>query len=152
NVIDNSFLTSLDIGVDVEWIMRRVGIRERRTVLPLDYIRHERNRNVSASDEAALYTNAFTGAEAARMALWRAGRQAADIGLVIAGSSAPRISAPAEACAIAAELGIDAVAFDLNSACGTFGAQLWALSMMFPERLPEFILLVSPENLTRSVD
>ena len=37
NEITNSFLESLDIGTSEQWIMERVGIRSRRTVLPLDY-------------------------------------------------------------------------------------------------------------------
>ncbi len=34
NVITNRFLEELEIGTDEAWIMERVGIRERRTVLP----------------------------------------------------------------------------------------------------------------------
>ena len=45
-VIDNKFLVDLDIGVDEEWILQRVGIRERRTVLDLEYIRTTRNIDV----------------------------------------------------------------------------------------------------------
>src|SRR5262245_32890566 len=152
NVIDNAFLESLDIGVDDAWIVKRLGIRSRHTVLPLDYIRQERNRNLAATEEAALYTNAATGALAARMAIERAGLTAKDIGLVISGSSAPSICSPAEACSVAAELGLEVPAFDLNSACATFIAQLWNVSMMNPHRAPDFILLVQPENLTRIVD
>ncbi|MEK7374473.1 MAG: ketoacyl-ACP synthase III, partial [Thermodesulfobacteriota bacterium] len=44
NVITNRFLEELEIGTDEAWIMERVGIRERRTVLPLDYIRQTKNR------------------------------------------------------------------------------------------------------------
>jgi 3-oxoacyl-[acyl-carrier-protein] synthase-3 len=152
NVIDNDFLASLEIGVDPDWILRRVGIQTRRTVLPLDYIRSERNRNASSADEACLYTNARTGALAARMALERAHVLPEDVGLVIAGGSAPQVASPAEACAVAAELGIEAPCFDLNSACSSFVVQLWTLSRMDRRRLPDFILLVQPENLTRTVD
>ena len=38
-VLDNQFLSSLDIGVDAKWIEDRVGIIERRTTLPLEYLR-----------------------------------------------------------------------------------------------------------------
>ena len=41
--ITNEFLTDLDIGTNNQWIMERVGIRARRTVLSLDYIRETRN-------------------------------------------------------------------------------------------------------------
>ena len=71
NEISNAFLESLDIGTDEEWIMERVGIRSRRTVLPLDYIRETRNAETRASAEAAEFTNAELGAAAARMALER---------------------------------------------------------------------------------
>ena len=42
-------LEALDIGTTDEWIVERVGIRSRRTVLPLDYIRRTRNRDPRAS-------------------------------------------------------------------------------------------------------
>ena len=43
NVITNQFLEELDIGTTVDWIMERVGIETRRTILPLDYIRKTKN-------------------------------------------------------------------------------------------------------------
>jgi 3-oxoacyl-[acyl-carrier-protein] synthase III len=152
NVIDNTFLSSLDIGTDEKWIMQHVGIRTRRTVLPLDYIYRERNRDRRAGEEAALYKNAETGEKAARLALKRAGLMSNDIGLVIAGSSAPASTSPAEACQIAHRLDIEAPGFDIASACSTFVAQLRALELFQPDKLPEFVLLVTPENLTRVVD
>src|SRR5262249_40287919 len=94
NLIDNGFLESLNLGIDSEWIIQRVGIRSRRTVLPLDYIRYERNQCLAAAAEATLYTNAQTGAKATRMALDRARLRSDDIGLVISGSSAPRLCSP----------------------------------------------------------
>jgi 3-oxoacyl-[acyl-carrier-protein] synthase-3 len=152
NVITNRFIEELSIGTDEAWILERVGIRERRTVLPLDYIRQTRNRDTRAASEAALYTNAQTGAAAARLALERAGLVPADVGLVISGCSAPSLTAPAEASTVAAELGICAPCFDLSSACSTFGMQLHWLSTMSPERLPPFVLAVQPESLTRYID
>ena len=82
----NTFLEELDIGTNRNWIMERVGIEERHTVLPLDYIKVTRNVDPRAALEASLYGNARTGAEAARMALKRASLQASDIGLVISGA------------------------------------------------------------------
>lgn len=94
-IIDNAFLESLDIGVDTGWILERVGISQRRTVLPLDYIRDTKNKDPRAAEEAALMTNAQTGAKAARMAIERAGIQPKDIGMIIAGCCSPNYSAPA---------------------------------------------------------
>src|SRR5579872_1472913 len=152
NIIDNKFLESLDIGVDPAWIMERVGIRERRTVLPLDYIRATKNQDPRAADEAAVRTNAQTGAEAARMAMRRIGLQPKDIGLIIAGGCSPNYSIPAEACVIAAELNLECPAFDVSSACSTFAAQMYFLNNTKPETLPDYVLLVSAENNTRRID
>jgi len=110
NQITNQFLTDLDIGTNEEWIEERVGIGTRRTVLPLDYIRETRNRNLMEAIEAAEYTHADTGEIAANMALQRAGISADDIGMVIAGSCCPDHMSPADACMIAQRLGIEAPA------------------------------------------
>jgi len=152
NEITNEFLETLDIGTSEEWILERVGIRSRRTVLPLDYIRETKNLDQRAAFEAALYNNVQTGAAAARMAMARAKVKPEDIGLVISGSCTPDNLTPAEAAIIAAELGIEAPCFDLNSACSSFGMQINFLASMKPEALPPFILVVNPENLTRSVN
>jgi 3-oxoacyl-[acyl-carrier-protein] synthase-3 len=150
NEIDNRFLEELDIGTTEAWIVERVGIHRRRTVLPLDYLRRTRNADVRMAREAALYTNAETGRQAALHALRRAGIGPADIGMVIAGGCCPGMQIPADACRIAAALDIEAPAFDLNSACSSFGAQLHLLSSM--SNLPAYILVVNPENNTRVVD
>lgn len=152
NEISNKLLEELEIGTSNDWIVERVGIRARRTVLPLDYIRSTRNRDVRAAAEAALYKNAELGARAAELALARSGIDRSRIGLVISGSSAPRVLCPAEAAFVAKELGIEVPCFDLNSACTTFLAQLWHLSMMQPDRVPEFVLIVQTETLTTAVD
>lgn len=152
NVIDNQFLESLDIGTDDKWIMERVGIKTRRTVLPLDYIQTTKNHDPRAAMEAALYSNAETGKRAAEAALKNAGIEADQIGMVISGSCSPDVSIPAEASTIAAKLGIEAPAVDLQSACSTFGTHIHFLAMMQPEQLPDFILLVLPENTTRVID
>ncbi len=150
--ITNRFLEELDIGTDDEWILDRVGIRSRRTMLPLDYIRETRNRDPREALEAATFSNAQTGAEAARLALRRARVEPSEIGMVIAGSSAMDTASPAEACNIARELEIEVPSFDINSACTSFFTQLYLLSRMQPESLPNFILVVTPEGLTRTVD
>jgi 3-oxoacyl-[acyl-carrier-protein] synthase III len=151
NEIDNQFLLDLDIGVDAKWVLERVGICSRRTVLPLDYIRATRNADPRAATEASLYTNSETGARAARMALQRAHIEPELVGLVIAGGCSPQWLTPAEACTIAAELGITAPAFDINSACSSFITQLTVLDRM-GESLPDFVLVVTPENNTRAIN
>jgi len=151
NEITNAFLEELDIGTSEAWIMERVGIRSRRTTMPLDYIRTTRNRDPRAAQEATLYSSAEAGRRAGVMALERAGITARDEGMVIAGSSVTDSSTPAEACNIARALGIEAPALDVNSACTSFFALFHVLSFADPAKLPDFVLLVSPESFTRTV-
>jgi 3-oxoacyl-[acyl-carrier-protein] synthase-3 len=152
NEITNAFLEELDIGTNDEWILERVGIRSRRTTLPLDYIRQTHNRDPRAALEATLYTHADTGRRAAEMAIARAGIDKSAIGMVIAGSSAMDTATPAEACNVARALELEVPALDVNSACTSFFANLFMLSLMDPAKLPEFVLVVVPEAVTRTVD
>ena len=152
NRISNDFLESLDIGTTDAWIVERVGIRSRRTVLSLDYLRQTHNRDLRAAFEASTHSNADMGARAAEMALARAGVDKHDIGMVIAGSSAPDTVSPAEACNVACALGLEVPAFDVHSACTSFLAMLWMLAIARPEALPELVLAVVCEGVTRTVD
>jgi 3-oxoacyl-[acyl-carrier-protein] synthase III len=151
-IVHNKFLVDLDMGIDEEWILQRVGIRERRTVLDLDYIRRTRNSDVRAAHEASSHSNAQTGRIAAEMALSRAELKASDIGMVVGGGSSAQNILPAEACLIAAELGIEGPCFDVNSACATAAVQLSLLSRLITTEGPDFVLVVNPENVTRTVD
>src|SRR4051812_3495343 len=116
-VIDNAFLENLGIDTNDQWIMERVGIRSRHTVLPLDYIKTTRNKDPRGAMEAATMSNAETGAAAARMALERAGLKPQDIGMVLAGGCSPDECIPAESNRIAAELNIDSPCIDVSAAC-----------------------------------
>lgn len=149
NQLDNAFLESLDIGTNDQWIVERVGIKNRRTVLPLDYIKSTKNQDLKAAQEAALYSNAETGRRAALMAIERAGIKPSDIGMVIAGGCSPDTCIPAEGARIANLLGLHHIpAFDLHSACSTFGAQAHLVKQM-GLNAPDYVLLVQPENTTR---
>ncbi|MEE2677334.1 MAG: ketoacyl-ACP synthase III [Myxococcota bacterium] len=152
NEITNQFLEELDIGTDDAWVLERVGIRARRTALDLDYIRETRNCDVRAAAEASALSLAEQGTHAARMALERAGLAATDIGMAIFGSSAPDWASPAEACNVASALGVDIPCLDVNSACTSFLAQIHLLSLMDPAKLPQFVLLVGADSLTKTVD
>ena len=66
NEITNQFLESLDIGTTDSWIMDRVGIRSRRTVMSLDYIKHTKNSDPRAALESRTITQAELGERAAR--------------------------------------------------------------------------------------
>ena len=152
NEITNQFLEELDIGTNDDWILERTGIRTRRTALPLEYIRETKNAEPRAALEAAEFRNAQMGAKAAEHALERAGVSAADVGLLIGGGCAPDTVSPAEACNIGRELGVEAACVDFNSACSSFSAGVYMLSLMDPAKLPPIVLLVCAEAMTRTVD
>ncbi len=151
-VIDNPFLVSLDIGIDAGWIEERVGILERRTSLPLDYIRSTRNLDTRAASGACITSTTEMGKQAAGLALRRAGLDPRAIGMVVSGSCCPEMLIPAEASRVAAALEIPALAFDVAAACSSFIAQIHFLSQMRPEALPDFILVVNIEALTRTTN
>lgn len=152
NMIDNQFLEDLEIETSHEWIMERVGIHSRRTILSLDYIKNTKNINPQESNKFACYTNAQTARFATEMALSRAGLTKDKIGMIISGSCTPMSICPAEACTIASELEIDVPAFDLNSACSTVIAQMNLLNQMDANALPDYILITIPENNTRFIN
>jgi 3-oxoacyl-[acyl-carrier-protein] synthase-3 len=150
-VIDNAFLESLAIGTSNDWILERVGIRERRTVLPLQYIADTKNADVRAADEAASLSSLDMAIAAASLALKRSGIRASQIGLVVAGGCVPSMNLPSEANRIARAMGLNVPAFDLNAGCASFGAQLHWLRLA-RAGLPEFVLIVNSEATTRVVD
>ena len=152
NEISNQFLEDLDIGTNDQWILDRVGIRSRRTVLPLEYISETRNAEPRAAMEAALYSNADLGRRAAELAIARAGIEKSDVGMLIGGSSVMDTATPAEACNIARGLELEVPTFDVNSACTSFYVQLYLLSLMQPDLLPDYVVVVAADCLTKSVD
>jgi 3-oxoacyl-[acyl-carrier-protein] synthase-3 len=152
NEISNQFLEDLDIGTNDQWIIDRVGIRSRRTVLPLDYIRETKNAEPRDAMEVALYSNAELGRRATELAISRAGIEKSDVGMLIGGTSLMDTTSPAESCNIAQKLGLEVPAFDVNSACTSFYVQLYLLSKMQPDLLPDYIVIVVADCLTKAVD
>lgn len=153
NVIDNQFLETLEIGTSDQWIMERVGIRRRRTSLPLDYILKTRNTNPAELPHEAIRNTIKPGwTKAVDLALERSNLKRSDIGMVIAGGCSPQFSIPADACLIASELGLTVPAFDINSACSSFAIQLNFLRSMKAEATPDYILIVNSEYNTRTVN
>ncbi|WP_246179038.1 3-oxoacyl-ACP synthase III family protein [Actinomadura decatromicini] len=93
---------SESLGLDPGWIESRTGIRRRHVAAPAE----------AASDLAAA---------AADRALRAAGLDAADVGLIVLGTSTPDVIAPSTACRVQAMLGARrAAAFDISAACTGF--------------------------------
>jgi 3-oxoacyl-[acyl-carrier-protein] synthase-3 len=126
-------LTNADLGrmVDTsdEWIVSRVGIRERRRAPP-DMRVHQ------------------MGALAARQAL-----DAAPVELLVCGLSVTDYHVPSTANLIAAEIGCnEAAAFDVRAACSSFVFSLHALRGLFALGELQRALLVVPEAYTHVTD
>jgi 3-oxoacyl-[acyl-carrier-protein] synthase-3 len=152
NVISNDFLESLDIGTTDDWIMDRVGIKTRRTVMDLDYIKSTHNHKINKEKQNIEFTSAQMGTKAINMALDRAGLTTDDIGMVISATCAPTYSLPANACVIAKEAGINAYAIDITSACSSFVAHMDYLFNMNPDSMPDYVICVLPESWTTTID
>jgi 3-oxoacyl-[acyl-carrier-protein] synthase III len=122
------------LGVTADWIVERSGVRERR---------------IAGADQAA----SDLAVPAARMALERAGRLAAEIDLVIVATATPDMPFPATATLVADAIGATpAVAYDLSAASTGFvyaAAQAWAA---VASGLASRALVIGAEVLSRVVD
>ena len=150
NLIDNACLKSLDIGTSDEWIMERVGIEKRHSVLNLAHLKVTHNKEVGLSE--IQISSAAMGAKAITMALKRAGITKEDVGMVISASCSPTYSLPANACVVAKEAGIEAFAVDISSACSSFAAHMHFLHNMHSESMPDYVVCVIPESWTTTTD
>ena len=150
NVIDNAFLESLGIGTNDQWIIERVGIKKRHSVLDLSYIQNSQNQFLN--DRVVNESSAEMGSKAIDMAVLRAGITKDDIGMVVAASCAPTYSLPANACVIAKEAGINALGIDISSACSSFAAHIHFLSSMDAAAMPDYVVCVIPESWTTTTD
>jgi 3-oxoacyl-[acyl-carrier-protein] synthase-3 len=132
-VLDNLALEKL-VHTSDEWIRSRTGIVERRIASP---------------DE----TTGSMCLAAAKQALDRAGLQAADLDLVICGTTTPDYILPCTACLLQRQLGAErAGAFDINSACTGFLTALVTAAQFIQCGTYERILVTSGEVLSRVTD
>ena len=114
-----------------EWIRTRTGIRERHHAAP-----------DQATSDLAL--------AAARAAIADAGLVPGDIDVLIVATTTPDHPVPATAPTVAAGLGLEIAAFDLNAACTGFVYGLDVASRLAGTGAT--VLLIGAETLTRYVD
>jgi 3-oxoacyl-[acyl-carrier-protein] synthase-3 len=150
--IDNKFLEDLDIGTNAQWIEEKIGILERVTTLPIDYIRETRNQDPREGVRVASMSPTDLGVKAAEAALKNAGITAQDVGLLIVNCCTPRQTLPGEALRIAERLDMQAVSFDVYSACPAFALHIDFLHNYQEEKLPEFVLCISTATMTQHVN
>jgi 3-oxoacyl-[acyl-carrier-protein] synthase III len=117
-----------------EWIHARTGIRQR----------HIAAEGETTGDLATL---------AAQRALDAAGVKAAELDLIILGTTTPDIIFPSTACLVQHRLGANGcAAFDVNAACSGFVYALGVADKFIRSGQSKKVLVIGAETLTRMVD
>ncbi|MBS0212729.1 MAG: ketoacyl-ACP synthase III [Proteobacteria bacterium] len=117
-----------------EWIRERTGIRQR----------HVASAGQTTSDLAF---------EAGRRALEAAGVAAADVQLLIVGTTTPDLIFPSTACLVQHKLGANGcMAFDVNAACSGFLYALSIADQFIRAGTVQTALVIGAETLTRMLD
>ncbi len=117
-----------------EWIYTRTGIRQRHVVA----------EGETTGDLATL---------AAQRALDAAGVKAAELDLIILGTTTPDIIFPSTACLVQHRLGANGcAAFDVNAACSGFVYALGVADKFIRSGQSKKVLVIGAETLTRMVD
>lgn len=152
NVVTNDFLEKLDVGTNAQWILEKIGIEERLTTLPIEYIETTRNQDYENAKNVASHSATTLGTEAAKMAIANSAVDSSKIGLVICNCCAPSSIVPPESQRIASALGLNAVAYDVFSACPAFALHMDYLSSFEESQLPEYVLCISTSTLTHTTN
>ncbi|HEX3097236.1 MAG TPA: beta-ketoacyl-ACP synthase III [Usitatibacter sp.] len=131
-------LTNRDLEAMVEtsdeWIVARTGIRE---------------RHIAAADELT----SDLALHACRNALAAAGRTAADVDLVIVGTSTPDMVFPSSACILQGKLGVTrGAAFDVQAVCSGFVYALATADLYVRSGQYRCALVVGAEVFSRILD
>lgn len=134
HVLTNKDLEKM-VDTTEEWIMQRVGIRERHLIKDDD-------------------TTASMAIKASKSAIEAAGIDPNDIGMIIVGTASPDNLFPGVACLIqqALEISNDCPAFDINSACAGFVYALSIADQYVKTGAIKKALVVGVESLSPFVD
>ena len=117
-----------------EWIMTRVGIRER----------HIAEKGIASSDLAA---------EASRRALAQRGLQPTDIQAIIVGTVTPDMLFPSTACMVQNKLGAKgAWGFDLSAACSAFVYSLQVGAQFIASGAHKRVLAIGSDVMSSIID
>jgi 3-oxoacyl-[acyl-carrier-protein] synthase III len=132
-VLTNADLEKM-VETDDQWIRERTGIQERRVVVEGE-------------------TTSSLGVIAAQRAMEAAGVTAADLDLIVLGTTTPDFIFPSSACLIQEKLGALGIpAFDVNAACSGFVFALSVADKFIKSGTVKTALVVGSETLTRMVD
>ena len=132
-VLTNADLEKM-VDTSDDWIVERTGIRERR---------------IAAPEEGA----ADMGAQAARVAMERAGVHAGEVDLIVVSTATPDRLLPATACDMQALIGAtNAAAFDISAACSGFVYALTVAEGYLAAGRGEIALVVATEKMSGIID
>ncbi|MEO8001167.1 MAG: beta-ketoacyl-ACP synthase III [Arenimonas sp.] len=132
-ILTNADLEKM-VDTDDQWIRDRTGIEE---------------RHIAAEGE----TTSSMGVVAAQRAMEAAGVTAADLDLIILGTTTPDFIFPSSACLIQEKIGALGIpAFDVNAACSGFVFALGIADKFIKSGSVKTALVVGSETLTRMVD
>jgi len=132
-VLTNADLEKL-VDTNDEWIRERTGIRE---------------RHIAAEGQ----TTSDLAVEAAKQAMAAAGVTAAEIDLLIVGTTTPDIIFPSTACLVQHRIGANGcAAFDVNAACSGFIFALSIADKFVRSGTTKCALVIGAETLTRMLD
>jgi 3-oxoacyl-[acyl-carrier-protein] synthase-3 len=133
NLLTNKDLEKL-VDTNEEWIMTRVGIRERHIADP----------GMATSDMAI---------EAARCALAQRGIDAAEVNTILVCTVTPDMMFPSTACLVQNRLGAKgAWGFDLIAACSGFVYGLTVGSQLIAGGLHKKVLVIGADTMSRIID
>jgi 3-oxoacyl-[acyl-carrier-protein] synthase-3 len=133
NLLTNKDLEKL-VDTNEEWIMTRVGIRERHIADP----------GMATSDMAV---------EAARCALAQRGIDAAEVNTILVCTVTPDMMFPSTACLVQNRLGAKgAWGFDLIAACSGFVYGLTVGSQLIAGGLHGKVLVIGADTMSRIID
>ena len=128
-IVTNDDLSKI-VDTSDEWIKSRTGIEARHI-----------SKNEETSDLAA---------EASRRALKAAGVEAADLDLIILGTSSPDYHYPSGACQVQEKIGaVNAVAFDISAACSGFIFSMNIVEGFFKVGIYRTALIIGAETLSK---
>ncbi len=117
-----------------EWIMQRVGIRERHIV----------DKGVATSDLAA---------EAAKCALAKRGIKPEEVEAIIVGTVTPDMFFPSSACLVQHKLGAKAAwGFDLSAACSAFVYAVQAGAQFINSGAHKKVLVIGADVMSSIID
>jgi 3-oxoacyl-[acyl-carrier-protein] synthase III len=132
-LITNSDLEKM-VDTSDEWIMTRVGIRERHIV----------DKGVATSDLAV---------EAAKRALAQRGLAPSDVDAIILGTVTPDMLFPSTACLVQHKLGAKGVwGFDISAACSAFVYALQTGAQFIATGTHKRVLVIGADVMTSIID